>query len=503
MAVATVSSGDEVQSAHHNALAGLINGTANSGNPVLFYQYDNSANYSLTVGNQDTTNGYALKVQYGTVVSPTTVATFGKTGVDVPLPFRARGSGAAGTNGLWVDANGRIGLIDQATGSTLSTNSSIVATKTAATNEVFADFQSVCSYPGAQVTTGTASSGGATTLVQSGAGWTVNAYAGKIVHLLTGTGASVADPYRYVSSNTSDTLTVSLAWTTNPGAGTTFEIVTPGDMGAGRFLMNCLAGNVASRRALEAHAYAVAGTADSGLVAIETSIGSNVAQWSTTNNVGISLLATAAFLGSSGVEQGTGIRVWGDLGWTRYLVGTNSSATEEILLRKGGHIEHAGNLTVGTTTAGTPRLFVKQSANSISGGVQVQESGAATQNGYLYAGPSASDPAVYLQSSKSGTGSVILRVGADPADVGLKVTGNNTQSGDMLQAVVNGSTVWSVTAAGLMNWITGNSGTGAGGGAATLGNVSASASTGPTTTARSEWAKITLNGSTRWLAVWT
>jgi hypothetical protein len=79
--------------------------------------------------------------------------------------------------------------------------------------------------------TGTATSGGAGTvgvsggtLTQTGAGWTVNNFAGKLAHTLTGTGAN---QYRHIVSNTADTLTVVGTWTA-PANGTTFEILDYG-----------------------------------------------------------------------------------------------------------------------------------------------------------------------------------------------------------------------------------------------------------------------------------
>jgi hypothetical protein len=68
---------------------------------------------------------------------------------------------------------------------------------------------------------GTATSATATTLVQTGAGWTVNEYQGGVVWTTGGTGAGQV---RDVASNTADTLTVA-TWDVTPDATTTFVVL--------------------------------------------------------------------------------------------------------------------------------------------------------------------------------------------------------------------------------------------------------------------------------------
>lgn len=72
-------------------------------------------------------------------------------------------------------------------------------------------------------TTGTAASGGAATLTVAGTPWTANQYSNSTVTLTGGTGSGQT---RTISSNTTNTLTVSVAWTTPPDATTTFTITT-------------------------------------------------------------------------------------------------------------------------------------------------------------------------------------------------------------------------------------------------------------------------------------
>lgn len=68
---------------------------------------------------------------------------------------------------------------------------------------------------------GTGSGGSSTTLVDTGIGWTVNAYAGYLVYITGGTGIN---QIRKITSNTIDTLTVSDAFITTPDATSTYKI---------------------------------------------------------------------------------------------------------------------------------------------------------------------------------------------------------------------------------------------------------------------------------------
>lgn len=69
---------------------------------------------------------------------------------------------------------------------------------------------------------GTASSGGATTLVQTGAGWTNDAYNDMWVWVYGGTGIG---QMRKITDTTTDTLTVDTAWDTNPDDTSTFRVI--------------------------------------------------------------------------------------------------------------------------------------------------------------------------------------------------------------------------------------------------------------------------------------
>lgn len=79
-ALVTPNSGDVIQASHIAQLTGLIAGSAGKGQLVQFHQYEDATNYANVFGNKDTTNGRALKVQYGDPSgTPITLATFQKS----------------------------------------------------------------------------------------------------------------------------------------------------------------------------------------------------------------------------------------------------------------------------------------------------------------------------------------------------------------------------------------------------------------------------------------
>ncbi|MBL9038940.1 MAG: DUF11 domain-containing protein, partial [Archangium sp.] len=73
-------------------------------------------------------------------------------------------------------------------------------------------------------TSGSASSGGSTSLTDTGSGWTNNQWVGWMVYVTYGTGAGQA---RVITANTSAALTVSPAWTTNPANGSIYMVLPP------------------------------------------------------------------------------------------------------------------------------------------------------------------------------------------------------------------------------------------------------------------------------------
>lgn len=69
------------------------------------------------------------------------------------------------------------------------------------------------SMSGTNITTGTASSGTVSTLVDTGIGWTANAYRDKAIKITAGTGNGQV---KYILENTTDTITIFGQWDTNP-----------------------------------------------------------------------------------------------------------------------------------------------------------------------------------------------------------------------------------------------------------------------------------------------
>lgn len=69
---------------------------------------------------------------------------------------------------------------------------------------------------------GTATSGGAATITQTGAAWTVDEHAGRSVKITAGTGSGQV---ARIASNTTDTLTVAANWATQPDATSQFQIL--------------------------------------------------------------------------------------------------------------------------------------------------------------------------------------------------------------------------------------------------------------------------------------
>lgn len=67
----------------------------------------------------------------------------------------------------------------------------------------------------------TATAASTTTLTAAGAGWTVNAWKDYLARVLTG---PAAGQDRVIASNTTERLTVGLAFSTSPGVGATFQI---------------------------------------------------------------------------------------------------------------------------------------------------------------------------------------------------------------------------------------------------------------------------------------
>jgi hypothetical protein len=83
---------------------------------------------------------------------------------------------------------------------------------------------------------GTATSGGATTLTQTGKTWPTNYWTGGYLALVSGTGGSAATTTharRRIDSNTATQITVERAWTTDPASGTGYVLWKSGPVQLG------------------------------------------------------------------------------------------------------------------------------------------------------------------------------------------------------------------------------------------------------------------------------
>jgi len=88
-------------------------------------------------------------------------------------------------------------------------------------NSIFATQQNGAWTLSTAPTSGTASSGTATTLTDSGKTWTANQWAGYFVTISAGTGKG---QLRTISSNTATALTVSSAWATTPDSTSQYSV---------------------------------------------------------------------------------------------------------------------------------------------------------------------------------------------------------------------------------------------------------------------------------------
>lgn len=167
----------------------------------------------------------------------------------------------------------------------------------------------------------------------------------------------------------------------------------------------------------------------------------------------------------------------------------------------GGETINGGNLTFGATSQ---RILGDFSNATVASRLLIQTS---TTNDNTTVGviPNGSGglTALELYASATPTASVFGKIQATSSSV-LLISGHNGASYQPLGFATSGAEQMRIGTDGILDWRnTGNFGTGAGGGAATLGNVSASSSTGPTATARAVWLKVKANGTQYWVPGWS
>jgi hypothetical protein len=114
------------------------------------------------------------------------------------------------------------------TESTIAYNTMTTRLNNSAGASVIVNIEPPASY-NPSIVTGTATSGGSTTITDSSKSWTVSAYVGCRVYITGGTGSGQD---RKITGNTATALTVDRAWGINPDATSTYKIYTDGNAGA-------------------------------------------------------------------------------------------------------------------------------------------------------------------------------------------------------------------------------------------------------------------------------
>lgn len=298
---------------------------------MLWNQWSDGSNYAAVIGNQDTTNGLALKVQYGTSGAPTSIATFTKDAMTSVADFHVSGSQAlffeaAGTN---PDENTLFQLVKTLTrpGHILLDSTAYVTAVNAASN------------------TGTASGGaddspGPPTLIDSGIGWTVNAYANHAVRVTGGTGQG---QWGLIASNTADTLTLyaGTVWPLATDATSTYAIysksgVDPSNVKVNTYVQDTAFADV---RGLELHVESSAQRGEGTQWGIELGVHPGIATTDGTDKIvgyvarvtppsatvgtrpAAAVNGDVAFLAYGGAVAG----VTGSAGWRRYIRFRDSS----------------------------------------------------------------------------------------------------------------------------------------------------------------------------------
>lgn len=366
------------------------------------------------------------------------------------------------TSGFWQDSVGRIALFDHAVtydGSTLPTNSRLIAAVTSAINEVAYDWQFLNSFPGTLVLSGTIDSAAASSLTDAefdfstaNAGGTVGGCFVKITN-----GADTGE-YRLVNSVSgigNHVAGINTPWTSTPSAGDTYEIRSVGDMGTSRTEITAQAGNVASTRAGEFQAIRLAGSADAGVKVLEVGLHSEVAFVDPLSLIAVDAFCDTGFLPSSGVnakQGGVAYRASGNKGFAHYFRAESTAGAVEFDVLNGGILAMLGKLTVGTVTSGNALVNVKQSADDTSGGARFIQS-AGTNFAGVFMGASGDEGAFFQATVSAEAGAV--RVGAKSAEATLTANALTAHTGNLFEAVRVGSTKFAIDADGNVNLASG------------------------------------------------
>lgn len=175
--------------------------------------------------------GYTIRITAGTGAGQEAVITRNTTGANAVFTFAALGTGLDNTS-VYVILSGRFYVYNAGTASATSFQYYDFATNTWTARSVtsapatFATDGRMVILKGVSIATGTATSGGASTLTNSGKSWTGSQWINYQVRITAGTGAGQV---RTISANTGTVLTVSSAWTIVPDATSVYAIETNTD----------------------------------------------------------------------------------------------------------------------------------------------------------------------------------------------------------------------------------------------------------------------------------
>lgn len=205
----------------------------------------------------------------------------------------------------------------------------------------------------------------------------------------------------------------------------------------------------------------------------------------------------AALLVQARTTQSAALTSWQNIGGT--VVALMEAASTAVTA---ANLSVSGLLTVGSATAGAGLLTVAQSSDGSSGGLRVHRFTIPTTYLTPYMG---GDNNAYVQTFVTGAAGSYLVIGGTTGANGLIVNAKAGLSSNLVDLQVGNTSMAVFGATGALNYIaSGNFGSGnTAGTAAALGNVSTSATAGPTTAARAGWAKILINGTTYWTPLWT
>lgn len=347
--------GQIVQHTDVNQYALAFNG--NTPFRLLLTQHDDDTDYTAIIGNVDTTNGNALKVQYGIAGAPTTILTATKAQVGVQKPLRVSGDGSfASARGFLVTSNNQVLLFEAAVADPddepdTNTNLQIVKTLTGGSN-ILVDSTAYVAHAGdllvlgdnltSGVATGVltgATTGPPGTATMTGAGWTNGDLAGRIIIATNG----VLTGYGLIANNTPTVITLNDAWAgTVPALDWTFRLVSKGDPSNLKINTYVMSGSAADVRSIEAHIESSANRGEATQWLFQGGVHPGVATTDGTDKVvcyvaqvtppsenpgkGIVAPATAvsgdvAFLAIGGAVDG----VAGSAGWRRYIRFRDSS----------------------------------------------------------------------------------------------------------------------------------------------------------------------------------